>query len=204
MEAKLAKIIDDIAEKGWSAVDNFLPDEEISAILKEQTALFNEGAFRKAGIGKGDSFQVRPEIRGDHVMWIEPNEASERVKTYLNKVEALRQILNQEFYAGLKSFECHFAMYPPDSFYKKHLDQFKQVRYRIITCILYLNKNWTYEDGGLLRIYKDGENEDQYVDIIPQAGTFVCFKSADIYHEVLSTSRQRYSITGWLRNVEDI
>lgn len=203
MDAKLIKIIDDIAEKGWALVDNFLSDEQVKNILQEQVELFREGAFRKAGIGKGENFQVRPEIRGDHVMWIDTKEASDHVNVYLNKIEALRQKINEEFYIGLKSFECHFATYPPESFYKKHLDQFKQVKYRILTCILYLNQQWTYKDGGLLRIYKDGENESDYIDIVPKAGTFVCFKSAEIYHEVLPTSRQRYSITGWLRNIDD-
>lgn len=201
MNPKYALATDELAEKGWTVIPNFLELETVKALLAEQRKLIAEGAFREAGIGKGPSFQVRPEIRSDHVMWLEENNLTPLQKAYWDKIEELRLVFNQEFYLGLRSFECHFALYPPGSFYKKHLDQHKMVLYRIISCVFYLNEQWQPEDGGRLRIY-EGEHSDKYVDIDPIAGTLVCFKSAEVYHEVLPTQKERYSITGWLRVYE--
>src|SRR5690606_23077857 len=104
---------------------------------------------------------------------------------------------------GLKSFEAHLAKYPPGSFYKRHIDQFQQVSYRIISCILYLNADWREGDGGELRIFlPDGKRGEKQIDIVPKAGTLVCFKSDEIPHEVLPTHKERYSFTGWMRNIE--
>jgi SM-20-related protein len=193
------RLLDDLAGQGWSVVPEFLSDDLVKKILQEQKLLIHEGRFRNAGIGRGDSFQVRPEIRGDKVMWLDQGQLSNAQNEYLRKIEDLRILLNKEFFLGLNNFECHFAHYPPQTFYKKHIDQFKQTSYRIISCILYLNQEWKAEDGGQLRIYTPEDNPNHYFDVLPTAGTFVCFRSEDIPHEVLPTSRERYSVTGWLR-----
>lgn len=198
MDPQYTQAIDEIAEKGWAVIPNFLEAETVKALLAEQRKLVADGAFKEAGIGKGSSFQLRPEIRSDQVMWFNENNITALQKTFLDKIDELRLLLNQEFYLGLRSFECHFALYPPGSFYKKHLDQHKAVQHRIISCVFYLNDTWQPEDGGQLRIY-EGDSEDQFVEIDPLAGTLVCFKSAEILHEVLPTQKERYSITGWLR-----
>lgn len=200
MEKSLSdKILDDLSGQGWTVVSQFIPDHLVKKLLQEQKELLQQGEFRNAGIGKGETFQVKPEIRGDKVMWLDQEQLSSVQQEYLQKIEELRLLLNQEFYLGLKSFECHFSQYPPRTFYKKHVDQFKQTSYRIISCILYLNLDWKEEDGGQLRIYTPEDNPDIYQDILPVGGTFVCFRSEDIPHEVLPTQKERFSITGWLR-----
>jgi SM-20-related protein len=200
-EQVFSKIIDDLVEKGWSVCPNFISEQVVEAIREEQKDLLEAGEFREAGIGKGNDFQVRPEIRSDKVLWLNEEEISDHVKIYFEQINHLIGTINRELYMGLKAFECHFAVYPKGSFYKKHLDQFQAVAYRKISCILYMNKDWTSKDGGQLRIYHP-ENQDEYVDILPVAGTFVCFLSDKIYHEVLPTERQRFSITGWIRDKE--
>ena len=37
------------------------------------------------------------------------------------------------------------------------------------------------------------------LDVLPEAGTLVVFLSADLPHEVLPATRERLSLTGWLR-----
>jgi SM-20-related protein len=39
---------------------------------------------------------------------------------------------------------------------------------------------------------------DGALDILPQAGKLVCFRSDQIEHEVLPATRPRMSITGWM------
>lgn len=191
------KIIEDIDEKGWSETRHFFSEAYMLDLFRESNELWQQGEFRKAGVGIGVNLQVRPEIRSDNVIWMDPDNLTGIQLEYWDTINRLRVELNQAFFIGLNGFEAHFAVYEPGSFYKKHLDQFKQVKYRIISCILYLNINWQPEFGGYLRIYND---EETFTDIEPQAGTFVCFRSDTVYHEVLPASQTRYSLTGWLKH----
>lgn len=200
-ENQFSLIIDDLVEKGWSISRDFIPIDLIHRIRNEQIALLEAGEFRQAGVGKGTDFKVRTEIRSDQVLWLNEDEISPEVGIYWKKVMDLKSHINADLYLGLKAFECHFATYPPGSFYKRHLDQFQAVSYRKLSCILYLNEEWQETYGGQLRIFTN-ENFTEHVDIFPEGGVFACFLSDKIYHEVLPTTKQRYSLTGWLRDKE--
>ena len=98
----------------------------------------------------------------------------------------------------LFDFEAHVTMYPPGSFYVRHLDRFRDAPHRAVTAILYLNPAWTPDDGGALRLHLPGPDGGEIPhDVVPQAGTLVTFLSAEIPHEVLPTRRERLSFTGW-------
>lgn len=200
---KYNALMDQLAAEGWATYPHFIAPELVVSLREELTTLYEQGEFRKAGIGKGSSFQVKPEIRSDKVLWLDPDALSELQQCFWNKIDELRLLFNQEFYLGLKSFEAHFTKYPAGSFYKRHIDQFHNVPYRIISCILYLNTDWEPSMGGQLRIYLPDENGvEKHVDVAPIAGTLAIFKSAEIPHEVLITQKERYSLTGWMRNIE--
>jgi SM-20-related protein len=94
---------------------------------------------------------------------------------------------------GLKDFECHFAIYPENTFYKKHIDRFQQNAHRVLSFVLYLNENWQKGDGGELGIYPD--KEEHIVE--PVAGRLILFRS-EILHEVLLSHKERISLTGWM------
>ncbi|MEZ5449151.1 MAG: 2OG-Fe(II) oxygenase [Thiolinea sp.] len=76
------------------------------------------------------------------------------------------------------------------------MDNFRGTSARLVTVILYLNEDWQAEEGGELRLYTD---DDSYLDILPESGQLVAFLSEPFYHEVLPGSRERLSLTGWLR-----
>ena len=167
----------------------------------EAQSLWSAGEFNKAGIGRQEAFNVRPEIRSDKIFWLHKNDLSPTQKLYFNFIDELKENINRDFFLSLRTFEAHLAGYPKGSFYKKHLDQFQTQRNRLISVILYLNFNWKEEYGGKLRIYL---NENSYEDILPEAGTLVCFRSDLIYHEVLPCTHERFSLTGWLRRDEEV
>lgn len=194
-------IIDDIAKQGWSVQTDFLPGSLIEGLIEEELRLWKDDQFRKAQIGGGNQQQVHSEIRTDRIYWIDSNPANqaEPVRQYLEIIGTLRKAMNKSLFLSLRSFEAHFAVYPEGSFYKRHLDQFKDGQDRLISCILYLNPGWKKADGGLLRIYENTESNQPIMEVIPEAGTFVCFRSDLIPHEVLKANRQRLSLTGWLR-----
>jgi SM-20-related protein len=203
MEEHIEKIVQDIYENGYAVVENFISEDFRKLLLEEQQDLLRHGQFRHAGIGKGDAFTIRPEIRSDKVLWMDHLQLTPLQNQYWMMVEELRNAINQRCYLGLRSFEAHFAMYPPGSFYLRHIDQFLQVKYRVVTVILYLNDSWSADDGGELRMYlpKEGGEED-VLEILPEGGKLVVFLSGEIPHEVLPTKKERISITGWLRDIE--
>ena len=115
---------------------------------------------------------------------------------YLDLLDKLRECLNRELFLGLEDYECHFALYPPGSFYRRHLDRFRDDDRRTVTTVCYLNADWLPEHGGALRM---ALADDEELDVLPAAGTLVVFMSADFPHEVLPASRERLSLTGWYR-----
>lgn len=192
-----AAIVDALATVGWSITPDLVSGAPYERLVEAVGRLWEEGGFRRAGIGAGTA-SLRSEIRSDHIHWLDPAALPEAVIPYWEWIAALQQEINQTLYLGLRGFEAHFAVYPAGAFYKPHLDQFRTAPHRMVSCILYLNEGWTYEDGGILRIYPPDDTDAAPIEVVPEAGTFVCFLSDRILHEVLPARRQRYSLTGWL------
>ncbi|MGE0433966.1 MAG: 2OG-Fe(II) oxygenase, partial [Planctomycetota bacterium] len=173
----------------------------------------SEGQFRKAGVGRGRTWEVRPEIRTDFVHWIDPTNPTAPQAGWLALIEQLRLQINAAMFLGAFEYEGMLAVYPPGSFYRRHLDRFRDTPHRLVTVSLYLNDGWhdgTDADGGQLRLYlpRGGETtmppdepsaDAPFVDVWPHAGTVVIFRSDLIWHEVLPSRRERHSLTGWLR-----
>lgn len=192
---QLPSIVDDLAHQGWSRQEAFLPEALTRALAAECRQRAAEGELAPASVGRGQGQEVREGIRGDHILWLEPGQ-SEACDQYLALMDGLREALNRDFYLGLEDFECHFALYPPGTFYRRHLDRFRDDDRRTVSAIIYLNEQWTPGDGGQLRMFLDDGRE---LDAEPVGGSLVVFMSADIPHEVLPAGRERLSVTGWFR-----
>ncbi len=190
-----ARIVDDLATHGWSQQTIFIPTDLTTQLAKECRKRAQCGELEPAAVGRGTTKTVHETIRGDHIQWLEAGK-HDAVDRYLGLIEQLRVAINQTLFLGLDDFESHFALYPPGAFYAKHLDRFRDDDRRVISCVAYLNEQWLPEQGGELRMYL--ENERTY-DVAPQAGTLMVFMSAQWPHEVLPATRDRLSITGWLR-----
>lgn len=195
-EEQIRSVIRQLEQRGFAQCEQFLKPEELGYLAvtcREGTA---SRRFRKAGIGRGKNRQTRDDIRSDLVCWLDEKDAIPAWQIYLERLENLRRAVNRVFYLGIHDFEGHLAVYPPGTFYRRHLDQFTDAPERRLTAILYLNENWTAEDGGQLRLYLDnGEHRDIY----PEAGRFVSFFSERFEHEVMPTRRERLVLTGWFR-----
>ncbi len=189
----------DIATHGHAIRPGFVAREELAPLRDHLMAWWEEGELRRAGIGRGESWQLREDIRGDYVRWIDfstPGPFSEFLAGYY---EPLRLACNRELLLGLYEYEGHVTVYPPGRFYRRHVDQFRGAQHRKLSVILYLNDDWAKDDGGELRMYlPDGEGE-RVLDVLPEAGTLVAFLSHEIPHEVLPAKRERLSLTGWFR-----
>ena len=72
-----------------------------------------------------------------------------------------------------QGYEFHYALYETGSFYKKHMDQFRNNDSRKYSMIMYLNEGWQDGDGGELNIH----HEDWVQNISPVNGKSVFLKA---------------------------
>ena len=197
------RIAADIGKRGWCVTPSFLSPLHVAQLRHEAEALWRDGDFRHAGVGRRTDLKIRPEVRTDRVRWLDPSDCTGAQRLYLGMLDDLRQALNRLLLLGLFEFEGHLSVYPPGSYYRRHLDQFRGVELRTLTAVLYLNDEWRAEDGGALRLYTDPADESHFDEVLPLGGQLVTFLSARFLHEVLPARRDRISITGWFKRRGD-
>jgi SM-20-related protein len=181
-----------LISRGWYQCDFFLEAQLCDGLLRN----LSEFPLTLAKVGKGNLGQINEGLRTDSTLWLSEDSENIYQQEYLKQINTLMETLNRELFLGLRQFEGHFAKYDKNGFYKKHLDQFVSNSERLVSVVTYLNAPVS---GGELRIYNRDNSEIIDAEIIPQAGSMVCFLSNQIYHEVRPTNSERYSIAGWLR-----
>jgi SM-20-related protein len=194
----IGQIVHALGRSGVCVTPQFLAPGLTRSLAAEACAAFDTGRFRAAGVGSAAARTLDPAIRGDQVLWLEESQ-SDAQRAYLARMETLRAAINARLYLGLFDHECHFARYPPGGYYRRHLDRFRQDARRTVSCVLYLNERWEKGWGGALRIYGSAHSGTAFRDVLPEGGTFACFLSDSVWHEVLPTARERWSLTGWFR-----
>lgn len=190
-------LVDALVEQGW-----YVGREVIDLGLCEELnhELLHRAAYNgldEAGIGRGQQHLLRKDIRGDAIHWLDRESAAQR--RYLDAMSELQQALNHALFLGLFEYEAHFAHYPPGAFYQRHVDSFRGRANRVISTVGYLTPDWPSDGGGEMVIYDPNDPSKEVARVIPEAGTFACFLSETIPHEVLPTRCQRTSIAGWFR-----
>lgn len=186
--------MDLLAQQNYLIIDNYFTPEQLTIAHHFFDQKQKEDAFQKAAIGASANKKVINEIRGDYTYWLE-RERDLSLDSVFDVFDEVKSLLNRLMFLSLAGYEFHLAHYPKGSFYKKHLDQFDSRNNRMISMIIYLNKNWSTNDGGELRIYPEGEES---VDIAPLENRCVIFRSDILFHEVLVSNTSRKSITGWM------
>lgn len=186
--------MDELATTAYTIIDDFLTKAELDLLLALFEKKRNENLFEKAAIGASGEEKVINEIRGDYTFWLCRNIDLHFEPIFL-RIEEVKLILNRYCMLSISDFEFHLALYPKGTFYKKHYDQFNNRDNRLISVVLYLNKNWKKSDGGQLRIY---HNQNEFTDINPILNRLVLFRSDTVLHEVTVSNVKRLSLTGWM------
>lgn len=198
-------IAENLAYSHFAVMEEVFNAEELQVLRHELYEWYEQGDFKTAGIGQNEQYQRNAAIRGDHIRWIERANTSPDCHFFFDFIETLSDYLNATCYLGIRSQELHFAMYPAGTFYKRHLDAFQHTHERKISVICYLNENWQADEGGQLRIYLPGEEgTEKVVDLQPLGGRLVCLRSDLLEHEVLPATRERLSVTGWLKTTNEV
>lgn len=196
---KFETLIQSQVEKGFGCIDDFLDAKTISGLRSNLLKYRKSGEMQPAGIGRMFDYQKNTMVRGDVIKWIEQKTANPTERDFIEMIEEFIRYLNQTCYTSINDFEFHYAYYEKNTFYKRHLDQFKSQRGRKYSLVIYLNKDWKITNGGKLSLFLD---KDQREEILPLGGRTVFFKSDEMEHEVSpSLHRGRLSIAGWLKSV---
>lgn len=195
----LQSAIEPLGRGDHVVVDQFLAQEDV--VYWRELALTKRvsGTMRPARVGKRNR-HLAAAVRNDWIAWIEPDAAHLIECRFAQQLEALRLALNERFLLGLFDLELHLAIYPSGGFYVAHIDRFHDDDHRIVSMIVYLNHDWSADDGGALRIWSGTDrDESQCIDIAPIGGRLVLFMSDVTLHAVMPTRRERVAMTGWFR-----
>lgn len=182
-------------------VPGFLPPALVDGLLADVARLREAGTLRPvtAAIEHGavEWFTIWPRPLGESA----GNSAREQLYDIVRGLEdSLRA--DSGYALDTAATELKYACYPFGGHYRRHLDsRVSGEMSREFSIILYLNRNWSPAEGGMLRVFRGSGEESWHEDIAPDAGTLVVFKSDVVPHEVLHTSAKRVSIVGWFNRV---
>ncbi len=188
-------LIDSYLNNNVGIAENFL-SEKLAANLKTSLLnLFNDNQLHDAGTGNDKTIEHNKKFRSDIIYWLDRKHNNQYENEFFDLMDKFVSFLNNTCYTGITGYEFHYTLYEKGSFYKKHIDQFRNDNSRKYSMIMYLNTDWTELDGGELCIH----HPDKMQNISPLNGKSVFFKSSELEHEVLLTHQPRLSITGWLK-----
>lgn len=191
-------LIEGLIDNDYACCNDFMLPSTVSGLRANIQSLSDSGNLKAAGTGNKVDVQKDTRVRGDKISWIADQSTNQFESIYLKKIANFILHLNKTCFTSIKSVESHYSNYEKRSFYKRHLDQFKNEKGRQYSIVLYLNDDWKEEDGGLLSLYP---HERKPVNISPLGGRMVLFRSNEMEHEVhASLTRERKSIAGWLKN----
>jgi len=194
-EIQFEELISSYIDTKVGISEHFLSDTLTGNLAQNLLSHHANHSMNAAGTGNQKDIQHDHKVRGDSIYWLDRKHQDLHENEFFDRMDAFVLYLNQSCYTGITGYEFHYTMYETGSFYKKHLDQFKNDESRQFSMISYLNVGWVKEDGGQLLIQLDHHDQS----ITPTNGKTVFFKSNELEHEVLLTTKNRMSITGWLK-----
>lgn len=191
-----------LTEHGWLSVDvrGQLGDPLLLALREEVRILDRSETMKAAGIGRGTDLMRDRSVRRDRIAWLQGMTAPQQALFAI--LDQVRLGLNRRLFLGLRRFEAHYATYHRGDFYRRHLDSFAGRASRVVSLVLYLNEDWSSEDGGALQVFNRDSQHEICGAVLPEMGRMALFMSEDVPHEVLPANRTRYSLACWFRQDE--
>jgi SM-20-related protein len=189
------ELIDTFIDNQVGIAENFLSESLATRLKANLTTLHNHNQMQSAGTGNDTLVTHNTLVRSDRIYWLDRSHNNQSENDFFELMDTFVSYLNSTCYTGITGYEFHYTLYETGSFYKKHIDQFRNDGSRQYSMIMYLNSDWQENDGGELCIHRG----DTRQNISPTNGKSVFFKSSELEHEVKVTNKPRMSITGWLK-----
>ena len=197
-------VLHTLAKFGFCVVDNLVPLE-----LAEKTATEIQGSYQipgkftpgKLSFGAMNKVRSLDGIRGDSVMWLDGSSDESvflsQIAKQMNKLALSLYHANGVAMNRISKSKIMVSCYDGNGkAYKRHIDSVQEGSLKL-TLIYYLNKDYEERYGGCLRIHKDSGT----LDISPELGKLVIFRSDKLVHEVLPVYNQRFAFTTWYMEV---
>lgn len=195
---KMDRVIGELAGRGFGILTDAIPAPLVERLISECSAREISGDMARAAVGREGAHTLDTRIRQVDAVWLDGGPEGEAA--FLALAEHLRVAINCRLFLGLFEFEAQFLTYPPGGFYKRHLDSLRGARNRIVTLVLYLNKDWQPAHGGELDVWTAPDDQGApAATVAPRAGTMVLMLSEEIPHAVRPASATRRVIAGWFR-----
>ncbi|MFM2360163.1 MAG: hypothetical protein RLY16_2156, partial [Bacteroidota bacterium] len=153
MQIKFDTLIQSFINDQVGVVEGFLSAQLAGDLKQNLLRLFSSQQFHAAGIGNQVLSDVNAAFRRDQIYWLDKSHNDIFENQFFELMDQFVAYLNQYCYTGIRSYEFHYTFYEIGSYYKKHLDQFKNNDSRKFSMILYLNDNWQQGDGGELCVH---------------------------------------------------
>jgi SM-20-related protein len=195
-EEKFDELIDCYVESNVGVTAGFLNEVLAKHLKANLSAHYESNMLQSAGTGNKTLVTRDKLLRSDKIYWLDRMNGDVFENEFFDLMDRFIQYLNATCYTGITGYEFHYTLYESGSFYKKHVDQFRNDEGRKYSMVMYLNDEWTEQDGGELCIHHT-ESDKQYIS--PTGGKSIFFRSNELEHEVLITHKPRMSITGWLK-----
>jgi SM-20-related protein len=195
MEKSFESLISSFIDTKIGISNHFLSDQLANHLKNNLLDLYGAKKLVLAGIGNENKLSFNENVRTDSIFWLDRKHENQYENEFFDQIEEFIKYLNRTCFAGITGYEFHYSLYEIGSFYKKHLDQFKDNSNRKYSMISYLNEDWLLADGGELQIFQ--LNNDQKIS--PNQGKTIFFQSNELEHEVMVTHKRRMSVTGWLK-----
>uniref|UniRef100_A0A8C6SM56 Egl-9 family hypoxia-inducible factor 3 n=1 Tax=Neogobius melanostomus TaxID=47308 RepID=A0A8C6SM56_9GOBI len=153
------RVVPALLAQGFCWLDGVLGDVTGGAVLEQVRRMHQQGALRGGRLMRSAPGLSHKEVRGDRIAWITGAERGcEPVTVLLTTIDKLVMATARRLDKSISHrSKAMVACYPGNGAgYVKHVDN-PNSDGRCLTCIYYLNKDWSAtEDGGVLRIFPEG------------------------------------------------
>ncbi len=126
-QIQFESLIKGLIDNDYGCCDDFVIPDTVRGLCAKLTELSGSGNLKFAGVGNKLDFQENLQIRNDKINWIEEQSTDSYEVIYLEKIWRFIHYMNSTCFTSIKSFESHYAIFEKQHFYKRHLDQFKNI-----------------------------------------------------------------------------
>lgn len=197
-------VVKTLIQEGFCVVKNLVSSELARKTFDEIDKAYQvPGKFTPGKLNNGAMNKVRSldGIRGDSVAWLNgSSDCGENLSLIAKQMNKLALSL---YHAnGIAMNRISKSMIMASCFdgngkaYKRHIDSARDGSLKL-TFIYYLNEDFSKEKGGCLRIHRNSG----VVDVPPELGSMIIFRSDKLVHEVLPTHSRRFAFTIWYMEI---